>query len=60
MEAGERTERFRLERETYAARDVLDRVYRALTEKGYNPVEQLVGYLLSGEPAATRLGRKTS
>lgn len=61
MEAGERTERFRLERETYAARDVLDRVYRALTEKGYNPVEQLVGYLLSGDPAyiTTHLGARS-
>jgi len=51
MEAGERTERFRLEREVYDARSVLERVYKALGEKGYNPVEQLVGYLLSGDPA---------
>jgi len=51
MEAGERTERFKLEREMYTAQDVLDRVYQALMEKGYNPVEQLVGYLLSGDPA---------
>lgn len=51
MEAGERTERFKLEREVYTAQDVLDRVYQALMEKGYNPVEQLVGYLLSGDPA---------
>jgi uncharacterized protein (UPF0297 family) len=61
MEAGERTERFRLERETYEARDVLQRVYRALSEKGYNPVEQLVGYLLSGDPAyiTTHLGARS-
>ena len=25
-------------------------VYRALEEKGYNPIDQLVGYLLSGDP----------
>ena len=25
-------------------------VYAALEEKGYNPVDQLVGYLLSGDP----------
>lgn len=30
---------------------VIDSVYRALTEKGYDPVYQLVGYLLSGDPA---------
>ena len=61
MEAGERTERFRLERETYSAKDVLDRVYLALSEKGYNPVEQLVGYLLSGDPAyvTTHLGARS-
>jgi len=26
-------------------------VYAALQEKGYNPINQLVGYLLSGDPA---------
>jgi|GEM_PF-232676 len=30
---------------------ILIEVYRALKEKGYNPISQLVGYLLSGEPA---------
>ena len=29
---------------------VLDRVYRALSEKGYNPVNQIVGYVMSGDP----------
>lgn len=33
------------------ARDILHQVYAALTEKGYNPINQLVGYLLSGDPA---------
>jgi uncharacterized protein (UPF0297 family) len=51
MEAGERTERFKLARDKYEAREVLEHVYKALSEKGYNPVEQLVGYLLSGDPA---------
>ncbi|MDP2871786.1 MAG: IreB family regulatory phosphoprotein [Bacillota bacterium] len=61
MEPGERTARFKLERETYKAKDVLLQVYRALTEKGYNPVEQLVGYLLSGDPAyiTTHLGARS-
>lgn len=29
---------------------VLEQVYAALTEKGYNPVNQLVGYIMSGDP----------
>lgn len=33
------------------AKEVLMAVYQALQEKGYNPVNQLVGYLLSGDPA---------
>jgi uncharacterized protein (UPF0297 family) len=37
--------------EVYAARDILTQVYRALKEKGYNPINQIVGYLLSGDPA---------
>ena len=31
-------------------KDVLLYVYNALEEKGYNPVNQLVGYLISGDP----------
>jgi len=31
-------------------RDVLTRVYQALSEKGYNPLNQLVGYILSEDP----------
>lgn len=30
---------------------VLHLVYDALDEKGYNPINQIVGYLLSGDPA---------
>jgi len=33
------------------ARKILTTVYQALKEKGYNPLNQLVGYLLSGDPA---------
>ncbi len=33
------------------ARAILIKVYQALKEKGYNPLNQLVGYLLSGDPA---------
>ncbi|WP_078597285.1 IreB family regulatory phosphoprotein [Evansella clarkii] len=32
-------------------RDVLLTVYSSLEEKGYNPINQIVGYLLSGDPA---------
>ncbi|AKO94236.1 MULTISPECIES: IreB family regulatory phosphoprotein [Priestia] len=31
--------------------EVLFTVYEALKEKGYNPINQIVGYLLSGDPA---------
>ncbi|WP_078545454.1 IreB family regulatory phosphoprotein [Litchfieldia alkalitelluris] len=31
--------------------EVLFKVYDALQEKGYNPINQIVGYLLSGDPA---------
>lgn len=37
------------EQET-SVRDVLRQVYDALQEKGYNPVGQIVGYLMSGDP----------
>ncbi len=32
-------------------KQVMLHVYKALEEKGYNPINQLVGYLLSGDPA---------
>ena len=31
-------------------REILKEVYKALTEKGYNPINQIVGYILSGDP----------
>ena len=31
-------------------KDIVKEVYTALTEKGYKPVEQLVGYIMSGDP----------
>lgn len=33
------------------AAKVIKNAYQAMNEKGYNPVHQLVGYLLSGDPA---------
>lgn len=32
------------------AKDILEIVYKALREKGYNPVSQIVGYIMSGDP----------
>jgi uncharacterized protein (UPF0297 family) len=29
---------------------VLEQVYIALSEKGYNPINQIVGYIMSGDP----------
>ncbi|MDP4145395.1 MAG: IreB family regulatory phosphoprotein [Bacillota bacterium] len=29
---------------------ILSEIYKALKEKGYNPIDQLVGYLISGDP----------
>ncbi len=32
-------------------KEILFTVHEALQEKGYNPINQIVGYLLSGDPA---------
>ena len=32
------------------ANEILSNVFSALTDKGYNPVNQIVGYILSGDP----------
>ena len=31
-------------------KEILDLVYNAMEEKGYNPVNQIVGYIMSGDP----------
>ena len=33
-----------------SVKKVLDIVYHAMAEKGYNPVNQIVGYIMSGDP----------
>lgn len=30
--------------------DILETVYKAMLEKGYNPINQIVGYIMSGDP----------
>ena len=45
------TQFFKVEKEPeMRVEDVLAIVYEALTEKGYNPVNQIVGYVMSGDP----------
>lgn len=33
-----------------SVKKILEEVYNALSEKGYNPVNQIVGYIMSGDP----------
>ncbi len=47
----DKTMNFKVEKETTSqTREILREVYEALVEKGYNPINQLVGYILSGDP----------
>ena len=47
----DKTMNFKVERDkSIKAKEVLKEVYEALEEKGYNPVNQIVGYILSGDP----------
>ncbi len=40
----------KIDDEPMTADEVLSRVYQSMKEKGYNPVNQIVGYLISGDP----------
>ena len=45
------TQYFKVEKEPERqVKDVVRVVYEALSEKGYNPVSQIVGYIMSGDP----------
>lgn len=45
------TLKFDVEKEQNArTKEILKEVYNALEEKGYNPINQIVGYILSGDP----------
>lgn len=47
----ESTQYFKVETEPESGvKVILSAVYEALTEKGYNPVNQIVGYIMSGDP----------
>lgn len=41
---------FKVETDSSTVKEILADVYMALTEKGYNPVNQIVGYIMSGDP----------
>ena len=45
------TQSFKVQKEQeIEVKDVIARIYEALKEKGYNPVNQIVGYVMSGDP----------
>ncbi len=44
------TIKYSLPKDKQTAHEVIMRVYSSMREKGYDPVNQIVGYLLSGDP----------
>ena len=51
MGLNNKTMMFKVDKDnTNQAREILLTVYDALKEKGYNPISQIVGYILSGDP----------
>ncbi len=51
MNTMEQTQKFKIMNKDYDVKSILVEVYEALEEKGYNPINQIVGYLISGDPA---------
>jgi uncharacterized protein (UPF0297 family) len=53
MSSMDKTMKFNVKAEEIetSPKEVILAVYDALQEKGYNPINQIVGYLLSGDPA---------
>ncbi|HHY19917.1 MAG TPA: IreB family regulatory phosphoprotein [Firmicutes bacterium] len=49
-DASDRTMRFSAEELKNGTSEIIHEVYKALEEKGYDPVSQIVGYLMSGDP----------
>lgn len=51
MQKANNTQYFKVMKDTeVVVSEVIHSVYSALTEKGYNPVNQIVGYVMSGDP----------
>ena len=47
----DKTMNFKVEREqNVKSQEILKEVYEALMDKGYTPINQIVGYILSGDP----------
>ena len=47
----DKTMNFKVERDkNIKSKEILKEVYEALVEKGYNPINQIVGYILTGDP----------
>ena len=45
------TQYFKVQKDNpVGVKEVIEQVYSALSEKGYNPVNQIVGYVMSGDP----------
>ena len=45
------TMQFRMDKdESNVVHDIIMRVYKALKQKGYDPINQIVGYIISGDP----------
>ena len=51
MQDKSNTQFFRVEKEPeIQVKDIIEHVYLSLSEKGYNPLNQIVGYIMSGDP----------
>ncbi len=47
-----KTVKFSVEKEKpMSQREIILAVHQALKEKGYNPISQIVGYIMSGDPS---------
>ena len=45
------TQYFKVQKENeISVKEIISAVFTAMTEKGYNPVNQIVGYVMSGDP----------
>jgi uncharacterized protein (UPF0297 family) len=51
MQEFNNTQYFRVQKEKeISVKEIISAVYDAMNEKGYNPVNQIVGYVMSGDP----------
>jgi uncharacterized protein (UPF0297 family) len=51
MQEMNHTQYFKVQKENeISVKDIISTVYIAMKEKGYNPINQIVGYIMSGDP----------